>query len=87
VSPWRLDHTGAPAPDLFNSLTADDLDPAVRAELTELLQVYDRRWMVTGPCLDGGWYAAPRFDQTAPRVLGATLAELRRNLHAREHGA
>ena len=58
----------------------------MRAELAELLEVYGRHWMITGPCLDGGWYAAPRHDQAAPRVLAATLTELGHNLHTREHG-
>jgi hypothetical protein len=85
VCPWRLNEDGELAPDLFNRLSPDELDPGLRAELTELLQIYQRRWVVTGPCLDGGWYAAPRHDQAAPRVLASSLAELGRNLHDHEH--
>jgi hypothetical protein len=72
VCPWRLNEDGKLGPDLFNRLSPDELDPVLRTELIELLQIYQRRWVVTGPCLDGGWYAAPRHDQTAParaRVL------------------
>jgi hypothetical protein len=85
VCPWRLNEDGKLGPDLFNRLSPDELDPVLRTELIELLQIYQRRWVVTGPCLDGGWYAAPRHDQTAPRVLASSLADLRRNLHAHEH--
>lgn len=85
MCPWRLNEDGELGPDLFNRLSPDELDPALRAELIELLQIYQRRWVVTGPCLDGGWYAASRRDQTAPRVLASSLTELGRNLHAHEH--
>jgi hypothetical protein len=85
VSPWRLNPAGEPIPDLFSRLRPDELDPALRAELTDLLQVYERRWVISGPCLAGDWYAAPRHDQTAPRVLAPSLTELARELHAREH--
>jgi hypothetical protein len=37
-------------------------------------------------CLDGGWYAYPLQDRGGPRVLGATLAVLSHNIHARERG-
>jgi glycosyltransferase A (GT-A) superfamily protein (DUF2064 family) len=66
-------------------LSPDELDPALRTELIALLQIYQRRWVVTGPCLDGGWYAALRHDQTAPRLLASSLAELRCGLHTHEH--
>jgi hypothetical protein len=83
---WGLNSAGVPAAERVGSLPPADLDPGVLAELTELLGIYGDRWVPIGPCLDGGWYAAPRHDRGGARVQGSNLAELRRNLHAREHG-
>jgi hypothetical protein len=82
---WRLGHNGEPAAESVGSIP-QELDPALRAELTGFLRVHGDRWVPVGPCLDGGWYACPLQDRGGPRVHGATLAELSRNIHAREHG-
>jgi hypothetical protein len=87
VAGWGLDGAGVPVPETVGSIPRDDLGPAVMAELTELLRVYGDRWVPIGPCLDGGWYAAPRHDRGGPRVLGRSLTDLGRNLHNREQGA
>lgn len=84
---WELDAAGAPVPEKVGSVPPDHLDPELMAELTELLRVYGSRWVPIGPCLDGGWYAAPRHDRGGARVLGSNLADLSQNLHIREHGA
>jgi hypothetical protein len=87
VAGWGLDAAGVPVPERVGSIPRDDLGAVVMAELTALLRVYGDRWVPIGPCLDGGWYAAPRHDRGGPRVLGSTLAELGRNLHDREQTA
>jgi hypothetical protein len=83
---WGLDAAGTPVPETVGSIPPDDLGPEVLAELAELLRICGERWVPIGPCLDGGWYAAPRHDRGGARVQGSNLAELRRNLHARERG-
>ena len=84
---WGLGADGVPVPEKVGSIPPDDLGPEVMAELTALLRTYGDRWVPIGPCLDGGWYAAPRRDRGGTRVLGTSLADLSQNLHAREHGA
>jgi hypothetical protein len=85
VCAWRLDHNGEPAAESVGSIP-QELDPALRAELAGFLRVHGARWVAVGPCLDGGWYACPLQDRGGSRVLGATLAELSRNIHTREQG-
>jgi hypothetical protein len=82
---WGLDASGVPVPETFGSIPPDDLEPDVLAELAAVLQTHGKRWVIIGPCLDGGWYAAPRQDRGGARVPGTNLADLDRNLHAREH--
>ena len=45
-------------------------------EQAEIIRRHRERWVIIGPCLDGGWYAWPRGDETAPRVQAASLPEL-----------
>jgi hypothetical protein len=84
VPVWGLDATGVPGPERVGSIPRDELSPAVLTELAELLRVYGDRWVPIGPCLDGGWYAAPR--QTGVASASTSLADLCCNLDAREHG-
>jgi hypothetical protein len=60
--------------------------PEPAGETPEVIRRYQRRWMIVGPCLDGGWYAWPRGDDTAPRVQAESLAELGDRLAEREAG-
>jgi hypothetical protein len=50
----------------------------------EAIQVLQQRWMIVGPCLDGGYYAWPRGDDNAPRVLAGDLDELATKIKERE---
>jgi hypothetical protein len=61
---------------MYSNVNLDRLGPDHRDELDALLDRHGRHWVVVGPCLDGGWYAWPRTDDTAPRVLAPTLAQL-----------
>jgi hypothetical protein len=67
-------------PDLSSGINQDRLDPGQRAELDELVHVYGQRWVITGPCLDGCWYAVLRHDRAGTRVLARSLAEMDRRL-------
>jgi hypothetical protein len=71
-------------PEWGAGLDLDDLDSADRAALIEIIRVYRQRWVIVGPCLDNGWYAYPRHDQTIQRVLAANLPELNARLRERE---
>jgi hypothetical protein len=82
---WGLDENGAPVPETFGSIPPDDLGPDLLAELTSTLRTHGKRWVIIGPCLDGGWYAAPRLDRGGACVSGTSLADLDHNLHAHEH--
>jgi hypothetical protein len=62
-------------------------DPSERAELTALVRTWDKWWVIKGPCLDGGWFAIPRYDRNGPWVNAPTLAELDRLLRRHESGA
>jgi hypothetical protein len=53
-----------------------ELTGPLRAQMDALLNEHGSCWHVVGPCLDGGWYAWPRGDVLAPRVMAASLAEL-----------
>jgi hypothetical protein len=61
---------------MYSNVNLDRLGPDGRPELDAVLDRHGRRWVIVGPCLDGGWYAWPRGQDTAPRVLARTLAEL-----------
>lgn len=62
-------------PEPCEGIRLDDLDEAQRAELFEIIRRYRERWVIVGPCLDGGWHASPRGDDTAPRVQASSLPE------------
>jgi hypothetical protein len=53
-------------------------------EAAAVIREYGPRWMIVGPCLDGGWYAWPRGDDTARRTLASSLADLGLKLKERE---
>jgi hypothetical protein len=48
----------------------------VRQDLDALIDQHGAQWHVVGPCLDGSWYAWPRGQDNAPRVLAASLPDL-----------
>ena len=52
--------------------------------MPEAIRVLQQRWMIVGPCLDGGYYAWPRGDDNAPRVLARDLDELATKIKERE---
>jgi hypothetical protein len=54
------------------------------AEMPEVIRGYQLRWWIVGPCLDGGYYAWPRGDDNAPRVLARDADELAAKLAQRE---
>ncbi|MGH3158982.1 MAG: hypothetical protein ACRDNF_20750 [Streptosporangiaceae bacterium] len=56
-------------------------------ELPEVIRVLQARWMIVGPCLDGGYYAWPRGDDNAPRVLARDLDELATKIKERDGGS
>jgi hypothetical protein len=87
VCPWRLDQAGQPVYEPGADLPVPDLDPALRAELAAVLREHQARWVIVGPCLDGGWYAAPRRDRGGARVPGRTLADLAGRLRDQGHRA
>jgi hypothetical protein len=60
-------------PEWGAALDLDALDSADRAVLIEIIRVYRERWVIVGPCLDSGWYACPRHDETLQRVNVASL--------------
>jgi hypothetical protein len=60
--------------------------PEPPGEPPEVIRRYERRWVIVGPCLDGGWYAWPRRDETGARVQAASLDELGVRLGEREAG-
>jgi hypothetical protein len=61
---------------MYSNVALGRLDPAQRPELDALLDLHGERWVIVGPCLDGGWYAWPRGDATAPRIQAPSLAHL-----------
>jgi hypothetical protein len=57
--------------------------PELPAEIRDI----QTRWHIVGPCLDGDYYAWPRGDDNAPRVLASDLAELAVKIKEREGGS
>jgi hypothetical protein len=53
-----------------------ELTGPLRKELDALLDECGAQWHVVGPCPDRSWYAWPRRDDRAARVMAASLAEL-----------
>jgi hypothetical protein len=64
MNAWRLSDTGEPAGAYPCPGDPATLTPAQRTELAEALRAHQDNWLITGPCLDGGWYAIPRHNRS-----------------------
>ena len=78
MTTWRAGPDGDPLPEPagYSGRPPADLDAKQHDELTAFLRAHGDHWVVTGPCLDGDWYATPRRDRGGSRLLAPTLAAL-----------
>jgi hypothetical protein len=85
MNAWRFTDTGEPAGAHPCPGDPTTLTPTQRTNLIQALHAHQDRWLITGPCLDGGWYAIPRHDKSQLWPTGSTLPDLTHTLDQHRH--